>query len=70
MCLNRYRNHRTRDISQNRAEDTLSRTLARLNLKEKCSMLNDYMAKSDNIYGLVTGEFNELFEPNPTPFNS
>lgn len=62
VCLNDYRNYRLKDIKNGYQYSSLSRTLARHILKTKCSILSKYMNEHHNLYGLVHGEFNRLFE--------
>lgn len=62
VCLNEYREYRLKDIRNGYQYSALSRTLARGILKSKCSILSKYMNEHENLYGLVNGEFKQIFE--------
>lgn len=62
ICINEYRNYRLKDIQNGYKYSSLSKSLARAVLKDKCSIISNYMGNHENLYGFVMGEFKKLFE--------
>jgi hypothetical protein len=62
ICLSTYRELRLQDVKKEYKFQTISMTLSRVVLKDKCSLLKRYIFNSDNRYGTVMNEFNKIFE--------